>query len=250
MRSLSLALGVTEKGLHSIARRAPSLYRGPIPKIKKNGKVRYVYDTNPPLKDLLKRVNLKLLTQVQFPSYLTGSLSGNDYVSNASIHLGAQEIISEDIQSFFDSISAVEVFNIWKNFFGFSIEVSELLTTLTTKDGKLYQGVPTSSYIANLVFWWKEKFLVEKLNKKNIRYSRYVDDITLSSPTRLSDENRTWAIAQVYAMIGSSELKVNRKKQKILRAGKPMLIMGLHVNSKKNPTLPKQTRSAMRARVF
>ena len=109
MRSLSLALGVTEKGLHSIARRAPSLYRGPIPKMKKNGKVRYVYDTNPPLKDLLKRVNLKLLTQVQFPSYLTGSLSGNDYVSNASIHLGAQEIISEDIQSFFDSISAVNL---------------------------------------------------------------------------------------------------------------------------------------------
>lgn len=46
---------------------------------------------------------------------------------------------------------------------GFSDDVAEILTMLTTKDGGLPQGAVTSSFLANLVFWDYEPSLVEKL---------------------------------------------------------------------------------------
>ena len=166
IQSLCCALGISEPMLRSIARRAPRLYVGPTPKPKKNStKVRYVFDTRKPLKPLLKRINDVIFQRVNYPSYLTGSLPGTDFVKNVSLHAGAKRVVTEDIKSFFDNITSQHVFRIWHQFFGFSEEVAELLTLLTTKDGKVCQGTPTSSYLANLAFWDREPALVKKTGR-------------------------------------------------------------------------------------
>lgn len=237
--------------LRSIARRAPRLYVGPTPKPKKNStKVRYVFDTRRPLKPLLKRINDVIFKRVNYPSYLTGSLPGKDFVQNVALHAGAKRAVTEDIKSFFDNITAQHVFRIWHQFFGFGEDVAELLTQLTTKDGKVCQGTPTSSYLANLAFWDREPVLVDKLQERGIRYSRYVDDVTISSAGEMTEEDKRWAIAQAYGMIGGAGFKAQRVKHSGTSARTAITIMGLNANSPCGPTLTKKERANIRATVF
>ena len=73
--ALCRALGTPEGLLRSLAERIPQLYIGPKPKLKKDGKsFRNVYDTKPPLKPLLKKINAVVFENVIFPLYLQGSL--------------------------------------------------------------------------------------------------------------------------------------------------------------------------------
>jgi len=248
--SLSRALGITEPKLRSIARCASTLYIGPTPKPKKNGNgTRDVYDTKVPLKPLLQKINRVFFESVYFPEYLTGSLAGRDFVANVAIHAGSRQVITEDIKSFFDCITAALVCRIWREFFGFSKEVSELLTLLTTKDGRVFQGTPTSSYLANLAFWDREPAMVGRMRARGMRYSRYVDDMNMSAVARMSNEDKQWSIAQVYGMMGGAGFKPHRGKHDTLTANRPMPLMGLNSNARM-PTIPAKERSATRALVF
>lgn len=226
------------------------MYIGPKPKPKKNGGVRYVFDTKVPLKPLLKKINNVFFRRVDFPSYLTGSLAGRDFVANVDIHKGSRRAVTEDIAQFFDCITAAHVYRIWHELFGFAEEVSDLLTRLTTKDGRVFQGTPTSSYLANLAFWDREPALVERMVARGIRYSRYVDDVTMSSAGEMREEDKRWAIAQAYAMIGGAGFKPQRAKHGAFTARGPITIMGLNANGRRQPTLTKQERAEIRAQVF
>ena len=126
-----------------------------------------MFDTKVPLKPLLKQINDVFFRHVAFPSYLTGSLPKRDFVSNVSLHADARIVIMEDISAFFDCITAAHVYRIWHRFFGFGEEAARMLTALTTKDGRVFQGTPTSSFLANLVFWDIESAVVEKLGAQN-----------------------------------------------------------------------------------
>jgi len=246
--SLCRALGVAEGELRSIVDRAPSLYIGPTPKPKKDGGFRNVYDTKRPLKPLLRRVNKVFFERVSFPQYLTGSIKGRDFVANVEIHAGARITISEDIASFFDCITADHVRRIWTDFFRFSDVVAEILTALTTRNGHVYQGTPTSSYLANLCFWNVEHRIVRRLLAADIRYSRYVDDATLSSQTYLSRVQTAWAISQVYGMIEGAGFKPKREKHEIQTSGSAITLMGLNANCR--ATLTRCERASIRSAVY
>lgn len=250
VQSLGRALGVPEGLLLNLSHRAERLYTPPIRKPKKSGGFRNVYDTKPPLKCVLQKINATIFRGVRFPDYLTGSVAGQDYISNASIHKGARETITEDVAHFFDDITASHVYDIWRNFFAFSEEVSTILTRLTTKDGRVFQGTPTSSYLANLAFWDREPAMAARLLANGILYSRYVDDITISSATSLSKEDREWAIAQIYGMISSAGFLPRRNKHGRYTSRQAIRITGLNVNSPQKPTLPKTERANIRAQIF
>jgi RNA-directed DNA polymerase len=64
----------------------------------------------------------------------------------------------------------------------FSPHLAHWLTKLTTWDHELPQGTPTSTHIANLVFLDTDIQLINLCNANNITYTRYVDDLTFSSP--------------------------------------------------------------------
>ena len=154
--ALLLALGLPETLLINTAAYADSLYRKAKQIVKPDGSIRQPFDALPQLKAIQRRIKDRILKRVKFPLYLTGSLSGRSYRTNAAQHTGARIIICEDIESFFPSTSHARVRDIWLNFFHFSEEVASLLTHLTTKEGELPQGAITSSYLANLSLWNQE----------------------------------------------------------------------------------------------
>ncbi len=246
--SLSLALGVPQATLINVAAHADSLYRKAKTIEKPDGSIRQPYDALLPLKQIQRRIKDRIIKRVEFPEYLTGSLSGRDYRSNAALHSGAKIVICEDIEGFFPSTSREIVLDIWLNFFRFSGEVANLLTNLTTKAGELPQGAITSSYLANLAFWQLEPRLQANLAGKNIVYSRYVDDISVSSKRHLTKEEQTKLIAQIYGMLQRLGFKAKRRKHEIFTSGSRMLTTKLMVNIK--PALPSKERQNIRAAVY
>jgi Reverse transcriptase (RNA-dependent DNA polymerase) len=243
---LSLALGFEEKVLIELALNANSMYRKVL-KIK-GSKVRETYDAQGLLKKVHRRIKNQILARVSFPAYLHGSLKGCDYVTNAALHTNKKILICEDVKGFFPSISAEQVTAIWRSFFHFSEDVAILLTSITTKDCAIPQGAITSSYLANLVFWKSEPYVHAKLAASGIIYSRYVDDIAMSSDEYLSKASQTKAIAMVYGMLIKHGLKAARNKHEVFSDSKQMKVTKLIVNRK--PSLSRSKRSQVRAQTY
>jgi retron-type reverse transcriptase len=245
--ALSLSLGVSEQLLINVASQADSLYREAKPIKKPDGSIRQPFDALPLLKPIQRRIKDRILKRVEFPEYLTGSLSGRDYRTNAAMHSGAKIVICEDVEKFFPSTTHDHILDIWLNLFHFSAEVASLLTQLTTKERSLPEGAITSSYLANLAFWNQEPRLQAKLAQQNIVYSRYVDDISISSKQSLSKVEQTALIAQVYGMLKQYGYKAKRRKHETFTSGRRMLTTKLMVNRK--PALPTEDRQNIRAAV-
>jgi hypothetical protein len=215
---------------------------------KDDGSERIVYDTCEPLKSVLRRITQHILRRVRYPEYLTGGVPGKDYKSNVEIHAGAATVIKEDISSFFPSVSEALVFEIWREFFGFSEDVAEVLTGLTTRDGHLEQGAPTSGYLANLALWDIESKLILRLAEKGISgYGRHVDDIVLSATRQLDGGEIAWAVSQIYGALRQKGLQAKRAKHKVMRANRPIVILKLIGNER--ASLPRGERSRVRAAV-
>ncbi len=246
---LSKALGFEEAVLLDLANTANQSYRLAKVEKKSDGSLRQTFDAFDLLKEAHERIKNRILLNVHFPHYLTGSLKGKDYVVNAKLHVGSKIVISEDVESFFPSTTDKLVFEIWNKFFGFSEDVSTMLTKLTTKDGQLPQGAKTSSFLANLAFWKYEYKIYDEFSKYGLVYSRYVDDITISSKVYLDKSDKTKVIKKVYGMLSSHGYKAKRKKHDISTSGKRMAITKLTVNSD-HPSLTAKERSSIRAAVY
>ena len=242
--ALARALRLEEVVLQDAAVMANSSYRRVVPA---PGSTRETFDALGILKVIHRRIKDKIFAKVQFPDYLQGSVKHRDYVSNARKHTNQKILICEDVKKFFPSVQAGNIEDVWCAFFAFSQPVAKLLTQLTTKDGSLPQGAITSSYLANLVLWRDEPLLHAKMGQKGITYSRYVDDMVMSSKTHLTKSEQKWAIAQVYGMLRKNGLCASRKKHKIFSATMPMIATKLIVNRK--PSLPRRKRSQVRAQV-
>jgi len=248
MPALSRALGVSEPMLRELASTADSRYRCADEIEKPDGSIRQTFDAHLPLKNVHARIKTKIFYRVAFPDYLTGSLKGQDYKTNASLHAGARIVICEDIGNFFPSTKAQVVFDIWRYFFGFADDVADCLTWLTTKDEALPQGAITSSYLANLAFWREEPSVQAYFVRLGVTYSRYVDDLAISSKRFITANEKTSLVSTVYGMFASRGYKPKRRKHELRTNKGQMFVTKLLINER--PALTKKERSAIRAAVF
>lgn len=247
IESLGKALRCSQQRLDYLGNNADRLYRIAQEIEKSDGSKRVTFDAKPALKEVHRRIKIEILDRVTFPMYLTGSIKGRDYKTNAELHVGAAIVIAEDIGSFFPSTTTAHVFDVWRNFFGFSDEVARLLTALTTRNGELPQGAITSPHLANLVFWRDEPALHDRFAADGIVYSRFVDDVAASSKTTIPPERKTEIVRLIFGLMLRHGYKPKRKKHELKTAGQQMTVTKLTVNQM--PGLPKAERARIRAAV-
>lgn len=249
--TLSRVLNVTTTELLKLAETAERGYYE-TKQTKKDGTPRICFDAKPRLKLVHDRIKIRILRKVLYPSFVSSASSDHrgaiDYLGNAAVHSNACFLANEDISSFFPSVQRDIIFDIWNSFFRFSEPVAELLTILCTLRGVLPQGAKTSQHLANLCFWRVESSLVARLAEKGIRYTRWVDDITISSKLELSQQIESWAISSCIGMISSQGLSIKRKKHRLHRAGDRMEVTGAIVG-KAGASIPEERRNRIRAAV-
>lgn len=254
IKVLARIFGCSEARLLEIAETADQHYRVVEEKLKSSGGTRTIVDALPVLKNLQDLINRRILSQVDYPRYLQGGIydpeSARSYIADARIHVGCKVLISQDIKDFFPSVKYDLVLKIWMIFFKLPPDVAHCLTKLTTRNGELPQGAITSPALANLVFFDTEGRVVAQLERMGLAYSRYVDDISVSSKKKLTQVEQTRVFAILISMIRRRGLAPHRTapKQTIYTANRQMRVHGLNVNSRR-PTVPYKEKNQLRAAV-
>lgn len=254
INALGRALGFSPKDLRHVAQTASRYYRPNEPQPKSSGGVRQTYTVNPPLYEVQGAILHRILQGVEFPSYLFAvkdEENPRDYIRAAKLHVGCQELISIDVRNFFPSVREEHVLNTWQYFFNFPVEVAHLLTQLTMYSGFLPQGAQTSSYLACLLLWDCEPGVVDELTKRNLVYSRYIDDIYVSAKRKLNREEESFVVTRIVGMVHGKNLEVHRKGNKkitIIQNTQRMQVHNLNIDAG-NPTKPSKTRRKIRAAV-
>lgn len=214
--------------------------------------MRVVYDPHPDLKAVQKKINSRIFRTVTYPRYLYGGIrdtaDSRDYIKCATVHCPSSVVVKLDIDSFFDSILSHQVLDIFSNFFNYSPEVAELLTELCTKDGfNLPQGAPTSVALSNLVFFKEEPGLARSVDSAGARYTRFIDDITIShSDSKFPIEKYLKAARRVITEKGFG---INEGKTQTVRDTGLIDVFGIRVNGAA-PKTPKKYSKDLRQKIY
>jgi retron-type reverse transcriptase len=239
-RVLSFILGISHRLLYAMAN-VPARYYRHFQIEKRSGGTRLISTPRVFLKVVQRWILLNILYRMGLPSFVTGFVPERGLLANGVPHVGRKYLARVDLQDFFPSISFSSVQRVYADF-GFTEDVSRLLTKLSTLNGSLPQGAPTSPYLANLVFLPCDDQLKDMCEKYNFRYSRYADDLTFSSNTPISGS----FLKEVESVVSAHSFRVNGNKVTVRGPGQRLVTTGMVVNAKVHP--PRDLLRRLRAR--
>jgi retron-type reverse transcriptase len=236
---LAIILGISPKLITAMARhpRRDYPYYRKFTIAKKSGGVRTILAPRTFLKAVQKYILRKILERQPLPAYVTGFVRKRGIIQNGEIHVGARHILNVDIKDFFPSIGEAKVTQVFSEF-GFPKLMAWVLSRLTTFNGGLPQGAPTSPCLANLVFKEVDEKVLKLARDHRLKYSRYADDLTFSGPNPI--ERRF--LDQLINIITRYGFQLNAKKIRFAKPGQPKYVTGLVVNERVHPSREQRRR--------
>lgn len=258
LQSLSSALDISLQELE-MAKNMPCNIRYKKIELKKvNGDIRDVYNPHSLIRKIQKRINNRIFkTLIIWPDYLFGSVPSNKeekkqgierhYIACAKKHCQAKTILKVDIKSFFDNIHRDVVYSIFKKVFKYKGDALEYLVDICCYESNVVQGALTSSYIASLCLFDVEYEVFRRAERKELVYTRLVDDITVSSKT--VGYNMSQILDHIRNMLMEKDLPLNEEKTQVHNISTESLkVHGLRV-SFDTPRLPADEVGRIRASV-
>jgi RNA-directed DNA polymerase len=164
------------------------------------GDLRLIEDPAP----VLKKVQFILNQYLQSAYYFEKSNAGYGFVvnpitdedrrnilTNARKHLGRPWLLQLDLCDFFHSVTEKKVREIFESSpLFFKEDAVDLLTAITTYQGRLPMGAPTSPVLSNFACRDLDESLQAMATTKNWTYTRYADDLSISSKRLFTDDER------------------------------------------------------------
>ncbi|MEN9920218.1 MAG: hypothetical protein RL538_111 [Candidatus Parcubacteria bacterium] len=195
---------------------------------KKNGGVRKIKPPAKRLKTLQREILDKILVHTDQLDCVYGLSKARDLKANALLHIKSSDhfLLNLDIENFFPSLSRKRVLNLFRQI-GFSKENATILTKFSTVDNSLPQGAPTSPYLASLACQKMDRKLYNYCRRRNLIYSRYFDDISISGEV-VTESN----VQDIKNMISDSGLTCNEQKTHLYSSlDKEKIINGVLIKS-------------------
>lgn len=196
LNSLNMPIIQSKEGFGDLLHLSPSLvhiltrnsttYKYKIFQIpKKKSGFRVIYSPVYSLKVIQRWVLENILYKVKPSNNCYGYIKGiaSPLVKNADKHKSNLFVMKLDIEDFFPSLKSNKVLRLFESI-GYNREVSVLLTNICSCNGHLPQGAVTSPYLSNLLCIKLDLRLQRYCAKRDIVYTRYVDDLTFSSNNR------------------------------------------------------------------
>ena len=181
-------------------------------------KKRLIEEPNVILKLLLKDLKEILFEKFDCPEYNKCWSGGNNYL-NAQAHAGQHAFVTTDISSFFTNSKACYVRKFFKEKLKISGEALDMMVQMCTYKGHIPTGAPTSSILAFLSH--KDLFdeIAEYMSKRDITFTLYVDDITLSAKHGITREE----IRFIKSVLKKHKLEIKTDKTKFFSFKKAMI---------------------------
>jgi hypothetical protein len=244
LRDIALDIGLSEESVLEVIQDAPSRYKVyTIPK-KSNGH-RLIAQPARELKPIQRSIVRLVLEKFPVHSSAMAYRRGVSIADNAKTHAGAWPILKLDFESFFNNISAAA----WRRFLSKQkfVEISRADLDLITKAlfwgmGQrapycLSIGAPSSPILSNIIMFEFDSDMHGFAKKRGMRYTRYADDITVSSK-KFSDLHQFEKHLRTYISRNKTPaLKVNEEKTAIFSPAERRLVTGLVLTPEGNISL-------------
>lgn len=229
---------------------------------RRNGNTREIEAPNPSLKRIQRLIHESLSKLYRPPKEVHGFVPGCSIVTNAKVHLGRKYVLRLDLEGFFPSIERKRIIGRLRSRpYGISDDISNIIGHLATNEREaLPQGSPSSPVIANIMARPLDQKLAQMCRKLRCRYTRYADDITIST----NQEEFPVEIARYPKAFGTDEVvigevvvdaieefgfKVNQSKSRLRDRKSRQMATGLVLNGSK-PTPTKDYIRRLRALVY
>ncbi|MCQ2272991.1 MAG: reverse transcriptase family protein [Bacteroidales bacterium] len=218
------------KKCHNVKYRESLYHSFEIP--KKNGGVRQITAPTGKLKEMQKALAIYLSKFYSAPWPVNGFTIGCSVYTNAIAHCGKNYVFNIDLKNFFPSITSDMIKrSLLKR--GLQPEVAKYISSISTLEGALTQGSPTSPIVSNLVCFDMDMKLLALSQKYGLRYTRYADDITFSSQHNVYSPEEGFRI-ELQKIIEDFGFKLNEEKTRIQKRGMRQEVTGLTVGEKVN----------------
>jgi hypothetical protein len=158
---------------------------------KKNGSDRHISAPDPELKEIQSRLSDLLqdcLNNIRENSKEDNNFShgferNRSIITNAEKHKSKKWVLNIDLRNFFDEFNfgRVRGYFLKNKNFSLNTELSTLIAKIACHQDKLPQGSPCSPVITNLILVSLDRRLSNLCNRVGCTYTRYADDITIST---------------------------------------------------------------------
>ena len=230
--------------LRSVLRRPWKHYRSFSFRKRSGDGVRIIHSP----RTFLKVIQWWILDTILYNSEVMPNVHGfvpyKSFVTNALEHSSARHVLNVDVKDFFPSIKLPLVAAVFESL-GYSEKVSLALAKLVTLNGTLPQGAPTSPALANLVMRPFDAALASYAVDHDLCYSRYADDITISSRTRIDDQ----ILNHIRLHLSALGLSLNDKKTRFMGSNTKKEVTGLVIGAD-GPRLSRQYLNSARGWFF
>jgi len=195
------------RALRDFVRRSEDPYTGFRIK-KRRGGIRNIVSPNLQLKRVQRWLARHVLSRVPPHEASKAYAPKCSTVDVARLHCGSRWLVKIDITSFFESVSEIDVYNVFRSLEYSSLvsfELARICTRLTRslrhkkspwlvryrravittywqdQLGHLPQGAPTSPMLANLVMREADELISKLAQESGLLYTRYSDDLIFST---------------------------------------------------------------------
>jgi RNA-directed DNA polymerase len=211
---------------------------------KKSGGTRPIDAPKEKLSFVQGCINDRILQRTRIHTAAIGGVRGKGLIDNLKMHVGKPMVANFDLKSFFTNINSRQVFETFCAI-GVSPKVAKVLTRLTTFKGRIPQGAPTSTMLANIVAGYERQNCLDGrigglCQKHGSQNKRWIDDLSISGPRYLPRFKGT-----VEKIIEQSGFKPNIDKISFASDREPQVVTGHLVNVK--PNVMKDERRNLRA---
>ncbi|WP_131063903.1 retron St85 family RNA-directed DNA polymerase [Raoultella planticola] len=228
---LSEAIGISIRLITSIVKNKQKHYRT-FPVIKKSGGERVIDAPRTFLKVIQRWLSDFLLNKLPVHDFCFSYKKGQSIRHNAQIHVGKKFVLNIDVKDFFGSITKKMIFTaLIEN--GFENKLAKIVSELCTYNDRLPQGAPSSPILSNSILYKMDCFLTEQGVLFDYNYSRYADDITISSNDRLTME---LGRETIFRCLNECGFDINDGKTRVAATNSRQIVTGLVVNKKVQPT--------------
>lgn len=221
------------------------------------GEKRLVESCEKELKTLHKRI-FKFLRKLDLPNYLISAKKGLAYYNNYEPHVVNGNFCMLDIEKFYPKSKAYFVYKLFLEKFNMSPDVAHIMTEICTvnignfilneKASNWYKNVeekikykipirhiPTGSPISQILSFITFEDMFDDINKycmdNGITLTIFVDDLTLSSKTKISKKN----LYKIKEILNKHGHTINIDKTKFRQKRDNKRITGVVLNKKNSP---------------
>lgn len=254
IKEMSIDNGILPGHLREIIKTAPLRYK--VFKIpKKNGGTREVAQPAREVKKIQRWIIKKLTPLLPIHEAVTAYKAGSSIKENAAAHAGNNFLLKVDFKDFFPSIVKDDITRHLDKYCGEHYDSTAVAlmsyclcwAPKRTPPLRLCIGAPSSPLISNSILFDFDLAISKAAQECGIKYTRYADDISLSTMRRDDLDKMLDLIYSVVSSIDYPTLKINLSKTVFASRKGKKIVTGLVLTPDRKVSVGRDRKKLVRA---